>query len=133
MHRYASPIIKVTFDGPDLQEQKLYDTFRPYGRIRDISLPTTVPAGTPRSATITFQRVHSAAIARNVLHGVDVPSQAAHVTRLRTGYQQPIQAHAIRDWMSSHPKITLPLLVFLLGTLTYTVYILPFHSKDWDS
>ncbi|RXW24136.1 hypothetical protein EST38_g1699 [Candolleomyces aberdarensis] len=122
MHRYASPIIKVIFDGPDVQEQKLYDTFRPYGRIRDITLPTTVPAGTPRAATVTFQRLHSATIARNVLHGIDVPSQNTNITRIRTGYQKPIQAHAIRDWMSSHPKITLPLLVFLLGTLTYTIF-----------
>lgn len=63
------------------------------------------------------------------MHGFNVPSAFAggpHVdnerkTRLRMGYQQPIQAHVIRDWMSSHPKIMLPLLVFLLGTLTYTV------------
>ena len=42
-------------------------------------------------------------------------------TRIRAQYQQPLQVHAFRNWISSHPKITLPVIVFLLGTLTYTV------------
>ena len=41
---------------------------------------------------------------------------------MRTSYQRPIQAHAIRDWLNSHPKIVLPVFVFLLGTLTYTIF-----------
>lgn len=118
MRRFASPIVKVMFDGPDVKEQELYDTFRPYGRIKDIVFPATVPSGQPRYATITFQHLHSAAIARNVLYGLNIPTSS---TRIRTVYQQPIQAHAVRDWMSSHPKIVLPLLVFLLGSLSYAV------------
>lgn len=90
--------------------------FQPYGRINDLGAPTPTPAGTPRSATLTFVRPRSAAIARNVLHGLNVGE-----TVIRLNYQKPIQAHAIRDWMGSHPKITLPLIVFLLGSLTYTV------------
>lgn len=121
MNRFASPIVKVIYDGPDVQEQKLFETFRPYGRIKDIVVPTIVPAGAPRAATITFHKMHSATTARNVLYGVDLQSQPTATTRIRTVYQKPIQVHAIRDWMSSHPKIMLPLLVFLLGTLTYTV------------
>ncbi len=30
-------------------------------------------------------------------------------TRLRIFYEAPIQAHAVRDWMSSHPRIVLPI------------------------
>ncbi|KAG6910918.1 hypothetical protein DXG01_006601 [Tephrocybe rancida] len=123
MNRYASPIIKVAFDGPDLQEQSLYQLFRPFGRIKDLTLPAPVPTGTLRSSTITFSRLHSATIARNVLHGLDHSLlNSTGQTRLRTSYQRPVQAHAIRDWMSSHPKIMLPLIVFLLGTVTYTVF-----------
>jgi len=40
---------------------------------------------------------------------------------LRTIYQPPLEVHVIRDWVSGHPRIVLPVLVFLLGTLTYTV------------
>ncbi len=93
-----------------------YFYFQPYGRIHDIAGPNPVPAGTPRSAVLSFTRPRSAAIARNILHGLKVDD-----TIIRLNYQQPIQAHAVRDWMSSHPKITLPLIIFLLGSLTYTV------------
>jgi hypothetical protein len=92
-----------------------------------VTYPATVPAGVSRYATVTYDRVHSAAIARNVLHGFtfqeDKKSDNAEAkpTRFRLIYQQAVQAHVIRDWMSSHPKIVLPIAVFLLGTLTYTV------------
>ncbi|EFI28416.1 exonuclease [Coprinopsis cinerea okayama7 len=122
MNRYASNIVKVTFEGPDVPERVLYHLFRPYGRIKDIALPTSVPAGTPRSALITYSHVRSAVIARNVLYGLDTEAQDTKTTTLRTGYQKPIQAHAVRDWMSKHPKIILPIIVFLLGSLTYTIF-----------
>ncbi|KAF9459344.1 RNA12 protein-domain-containing protein [Collybia nuda] len=130
MNRFASPILKVVFEGPDVHEQSLYDILRPYGRIQDLLVPTASASGAPRFTIVTFQRLCSATIARNVLHGLDVSpalpggphSDNQRRTRLRTTYQQPTQAHAMRDWMSSHPKIMLPLLVFFLGTLTYTIF-----------
>ena len=143
MDRFASQILKITFEGPDVPEQLLYELCRvcfvlslsascliskqPYGRIINITMPSTVPTGTPRSATITYQRISSTTIARNVIHGFDFspPSSSTSPvkTRLRVGYQQAIHPHAIRDWMSGHPRIMLPLLVFLLGSITYTVSV----------
>lgn len=90
--------------------------FQPYGRINDISAPVSISPGTLRFITLTFARPRSAAIARNVMHGLVVDE-----TTIRLNYQKPVRVHAVRDWFSSHPKITLPLLVFLLGSLTYTV------------
>ncbi|TFK42802.1 RNA12 protein-domain-containing protein [Crucibulum laeve] len=129
MNRFASPILQIAFEGPDVHEQLLYQLCRPYGRISDLTLPAPVPAGTLRSSIVTFRHLHAATIARNVIHGVNFPANPSTAdtksvtrTRLRASYQKPIQAHAIRDWMSSHPKIMLPLIVFLLGTLTYTIF-----------
>ncbi|KAJ3533719.1 hypothetical protein NM688_g7243 [Phlebia brevispora] len=123
MHRYASPIVKVAFEGPDVKEEALYDLLRPYGRILDLKPPIPVPAGTPRSAMVTFRHVRSAAIARNTIHGYSIPSDTTGtMTRLRTSYEQPIQAHAVKDYISNHPRIFLPILFFLIGSLTYTVF-----------
>jgi hypothetical protein len=36
-------------------------------------------------------------------------------------YEQPLKEKAIRNWLTSHPRIVLPILAFLVGTLTYTV------------
>ncbi|KIJ17097.1 hypothetical protein PAXINDRAFT_167891 [Paxillus involutus ATCC 200175] len=121
MNRYPSVIVKAAFHGPDVQEEALYQLFRPYGRIHDISPPKPVPAGTLRSADISFVRVRSATIARNTVHGYRF-SDGGSTTRLQTIYQRPIQVHAIRDWLTAHPKIVLPIIFFLLGTLTYTIF-----------
>ncbi|SJL04426.1 uncharacterized protein ARMOST_07792 [Armillaria ostoyae] len=121
MYHFASPIIKVAFEGPDIHQESLYKLLRPYGRIRDITDPIPVPAGSARFSTVSFQKIRSAAIARNVLHGFEM-SSGSTVTRLSTKYEDPIRVHAIRDWLSGHPKIVLPVVVFLLGTLTYTIF-----------
>ncbi|KAF8350904.1 RNA12 protein-domain-containing protein [Amanita rubescens] len=124
MDRFASSMLKVTFEGPDVHEQSLFQTFRPFGRIRDIASPGVVPSGVPRTSTIIYDRLKSAVIARNVIYGFedhfDSPSMPR--TRLYTEYQKPIQVHIIRNWISSHPKIVMPLVVFLLGALTYTIF-----------
>ncbi|KIJ60595.1 hypothetical protein HYDPIDRAFT_32020 [Hydnomerulius pinastri MD-312] len=121
MNRYPSVIVKVAFEGPDVQEETLYQLFRPYGRIYDLVAPKPVPNGTLRSAEVSFLRVRSATIARNAIHGYQY-SKGGSTTRLQTVYQRPIQAHAIRDWLTAHPRIVLPILFFLLGTLTYTIF-----------
>ncbi|KAK0197457.1 RNA12 protein-domain-containing protein [Armillaria mellea] len=121
MYHFASPIVKVAFEGPDIHQESLYKLLRPYGRIRDITDPIPVPAGSSRFSTISFQKIRSAAIARNVLHGFEM-SSGKTVTRLSTKYEDPIRVHAIRDWLSGHPRIVLPVVVFLLGTLTYTIF-----------
>ncbi|KAG1819493.1 RNA12 protein-domain-containing protein [Suillus subaureus] len=121
MYRYPSGIVHVSFQGPDVPEEALYSLFRPCGRILNITAPTPVPAGTLRSSDILFHRVRSATVARNTIHGYTF-SSGGGTTCLRTVYQRPIQAHAIRDWLTSHPRIVLPIIFFLLGTLTYTIF-----------
>ncbi|KAL0063290.1 mitochondrial escape protein 2 [Marasmius tenuissimus] len=122
LYRFPSNMVKVSFDGPDLHEETLYNLFRPFGRIGQITESGPVPAGTLRHSTIAFERLHSSTIARNVLHGLEYQTTASSSTKLRCVYVAPIQAHAIRDWIAKHPKIVLPVIVFLLGTLTYTIF-----------
>ncbi|KAI0060858.1 hypothetical protein BV25DRAFT_1839423 [Artomyces pyxidatus] len=117
MNRFASPLLRVTFEGADPSEETLYNAFRPYGRILDLTPPAPVPGAPFRASTLTFEAFRSAVVARNVTHGLTLGS-----TRLRTAFQPPVQAHVIRDWITGHPRISIPVLVFLLGTLTYTVF-----------
>jgi hypothetical protein len=71
------------------------------------------------------------------LHGYSTPTNTADFTarraegpnpatiplsRLRLYYERPLKAHAIRDWISSHPRIALPVIAFLIGTLSYTFF-----------
>ncbi|CCO28884.1 Mitochondrial escape protein 2 [Rhizoctonia solani AG-1 IB] len=88
----------------------------PYGRITKLDPPTPAPAGTLRSATVTYDRVRSGpGIAMAVAPGTKL-------TRLSVLYNQPLKEKAIRNWLTSHPRIVLPILAFLIGTITYTVF-----------
>lgn len=133
MNRFASPLLRVMFDGTDPQEEALYHTFRvftlplpavachsfphqPFGRIVDISAPTPISGTSYRASTITFSNLRSSIVARNVVHSLHIDK-----TRLHTTFLPPVQAHVIRDWASKHPRIVIPVIVFFLGTLTYAV------------
>ncbi|KAJ6547159.1 RNA12 protein-domain-containing protein [Mycena capillaripes] len=123
MRRFPSNLVNVTFYGPDIREERLYDLLRPCGVIRDIQEPTPVPAGSLRSANVTFDTLRAATIARNTIHGLEVTAPgASSPTRLHITYSFPLDAHKIRDWLSSHPRIVLPIAIFLLGSLTYTIF-----------
>lgn len=90
--------------------------------------PGPAPAGTMRSALVTFRSLRSSIIAHNCIHGLAVPSGASgSTTKLLTMFERPIKAHVIRDWIAAHPRIVVPILVFLLGSLTYTVSFLGFR------
>ena len=144
--------MKFSYEGPDVHEELVYKLLRvsrasyrhrkssyayilqPYGRIEYLNPPGPVPAGTLRSVTAEYAHLRSATIARNVIHNFSFSpdgssfssssgSGSSSGTRLRAAYIQPIQAHVFRDWVKDHPKTMLPVIVFLLGTLTYTVCI----------
>ena len=53
------------------------------------------------------------------------PPNGVATTRLRIYYDRPLKAHVIRDWMSSHPRLMIPFVAFLVGTLSYTVSLVP--------
>lgn len=138
MNRFPSSRLRVEFNGPDVSQEMLYTLFRPYGRINDIEPPTPVPAGALRFAQLSYTRLSPAVTASNCLHGVMTPvnmndykvhregneeaKNALSLTRLRIYYQDPLKAHAIRDWISAHPRLALPVLAFLIGTLSYTFF-----------
>ncbi|KAJ7684746.1 RNA12 protein-domain-containing protein, partial [Mycena polygramma] len=122
MRRYPSAVVNVAFDGPDVREERLYELLRPYGEIRDIEQPTPVPAGSLRTAVVRFDSWRAATVARNTIHGLQLSSPGADSpTRLRLTYAF-LDVHKVRDWMTAHPRIMLPIVLFLLGGLTYTIF-----------
>ncbi|KAJ7134886.1 RNA12 protein-domain-containing protein [Mycena epipterygia] len=138
MWRFPSSHLNITFEGPDIREEQLYRLFRPYGQIEDIHAPNPVPPGTLRSAIVEFRRLRGATIARNVIHGLEVSAPGAtSPTTLHITYGSVLDTHNIRDWLTQHPRVVLPIVVFLLGSLTYTIFdpVRSFmvHSKmqDW--
>ena len=88
---------------------------RPYGRIRDI-----FPGA--KSTDVSFSRVRSAAAARNCLHGATFGPDGGKRVTLRILYRERQHANMLRDWLSSHPRVVLPILVLLLGSLSLVIF-----------
>lgn len=125
LNRFPSTRLKVQFvDGHELSQEALYALFRRYGKISDIILN---PKDLPKYAIIQFLRMRGATSARNCLHGFTVPELAwltgkeGGVT-LRILYESTLKVHWIRDWIMSHPRITLPILFAILTTLAVWVF-----------
>lgn len=71
--------------------------------------------------------MRAAAAARNCLHAALIPSSLPTPnppapTVLRILYAERKHANYIRDFATSHPRIMIPLLVALLGTVSYAVF-----------
>ena len=43
-------------------------------------------------------------------------------TVLRLSYEMKVKAHWIREWIFSHPRIVIPALIAIAGTITVAVF-----------
>ncbi|KAJ6466338.1 RNA12 protein-domain-containing protein [Mycena sanguinolenta] len=138
MQRWASNLLRVTFDGPYIHDDRLYEILRPYGIIQHMWEPLPTPPSSLRSACVMFKKHRSATLARNAVHGLEVWANGAKSpTRLMITYAHPLDGHKIQDFMARHPRIVFPILIFLLGSLALTIFepirCLTVRSKieDW--
>ncbi|BGP44021.1 mitochondrial escape protein 2 [Rhodotorula kratochvilovae] len=125
MNRFPSREIRLEYEGSEIPQEELYQIFRPYGKIHDI-----IPG--PKSARIIYTSIRSATSARNCLHAASVtstlhgpplpPGAPPRVAVLRILYADAKRTNYVRDFMTSHPRITIPLLVALLGTISYAIF-----------
>ncbi|GAA5851794.1 hypothetical protein JCM9279_004412 [Rhodotorula babjevae] len=114
MNRFPSREIRVDVEGSEIPQEELYQIFRPYGKIHDI-----VPVS-PKQARIIYTSIRSAASARNCLHAAS--TSAPHQAVLRILYADAKRSSYVKDFATSHPRITIPLIVALLGTISYAVF-----------
>ncbi|KAL1924976.1 uncharacterized protein VTP21DRAFT_4630 [Calcarisporiella thermophila] len=116
---YASPKVKVEFQGatnfPSMEA--LYKTFRQFGRIFDIQLISPSAKELPKYAIVQFTRVRNATSARNCLHGMRVED-----ARLSIFYERQMRTNVIKQWITSHPRIAIPLIAGSLGLITWAVF-----------
>ncbi|EGE07329.1 RNA12 protein [Trichophyton equinum CBS 127.97] len=131
-YRFPSSRVKVEFlpvspDAPaaELTQENLYSLARTYGKLTDIIPQPADSKVVPRYALLDFSNPVSAVMAKNCLHGFKVPSGdigGKAGTILQFSYERKIKAHWIRDWLFSHPRIVLPILVAILAGITVAIF-----------
>ncbi len=102
----------------ELSQEVIYSLFRRYGKIAEITSQPFDSKTLPRYATIDFLRLRDAVMARSCLHGFVVNGW----TRLRISYEPRLRSHNIWNWITSHPRIVIPIVAALLATITVAVF-----------
>ncbi|KJZ75097.1 Mitochondrial escape protein 2 [Hirsutella minnesotensis 3608] len=132
LYRFPSSLLKVEFvptapggTPAELSEEALYTLFRRYGKIADILPQAWDSKETPRYAQIGFPRIRDAIMARNCLHGLIVTEAKGggkDGTVLRLSYVRRVKAHSIWNWLTSHPRIVIPIVAALLAGFSVIVF-----------
>lgn len=111
LNRFPALGLRISLSGGDLSEEQLWSLLRPYGRIVSIDKK-------PNEAIVLFSRMRSATSARNCAHGLELNNGV----RLVINYKGTERAKQAWEWTTSHPRIVLPALAFLLGGFTYAIF-----------
>ncbi|KAM0516061.1 hypothetical protein ACHAPE_005684 [Trichoderma viride] len=132
LHRYPSQMLMVEFVPPEpgaaaeeLPEEILYSLFRRYGKIADIIPQPADSKITPRYAQIGFPGMRDTIMARNCLHGFVVSSAQGggkNGTKLRLSYVQKEKAHSIWNWLTTHPRIVIPIVAALIAGVSVVIF-----------
>ncbi|OAQ69179.2 mitochondrial escape protein 2 [Pochonia chlamydosporia 170] len=132
LYRFPSSLIKVEFVPPEpgataeeLSEENLYSMFRRYGKIADILPQPFDSKVVPKYAHIGFPRLSDAIMARNCMHGFIVGESKGGGktgTLLRLSYVKRVKAHSIWNWLTSHPRIVIPILAALLAGASVIIF-----------
>lgn len=132
LYRLPSPRLKVEFlpteagvEPADLSAEQLYSIFRPYGKLKDIVTQPPDSKIIPKFAYLDFTLARKAIMAKNCLHGIKVSETEGGGktgTLLRLTYEPRVKGHWVRDWLLGHPRIVIPALIAIIGTITVTVF-----------
>lgn len=132
LYRFPASTIKVEFvateaGGPpeQLSEEVLYSLFRRYGKIADILPQPADSKDMPKYAQIAFPLTRDAIMARNCMHGYIVSEEKGGGkagTVLRLSYVQRLKGHNIWNWLTSHPRIVIPILAALLAGFSVLIF-----------
>lgn len=132
MARYPSSRLRIEFipkdpgsEAVELSQESLFALFRKYGRIADITTQPSDSKVLPKYAMLEFAFTRDGIMARNCMHGLVVSEGMGGGkagTILRLSYEQKAKAHHIWDWVSSHPRIVIPLLAALLAGVSVMIF-----------
>ncbi|KAF9116865.1 mitochondrial escape protein 2 [Mortierella sp. AM989] len=113
--RYPNKKVRIEYTGT-LGIEGLYTLFRKYGKIVDITqLPPVKDM--PKQAIVQYQFMRSSTSAKNCLHGAELNGVNISAT-----YERTLKGNVIWSWLSSHPRLSVPLGGFLVAGVTFVIF-----------
>jgi hypothetical protein len=132
LYRFPASRLKVEFvpkepggDAVELSQETLYSLFRRYGKIAEITVQPSDSKILPKYAYLDFAIMRDAIMARNCLHGFLVLEELGggkNGTKLRLSYEQKVKPHNIWNWISSHPRLVIPVVAALVAAISVVIF-----------
>lgn len=132
LYRLPSQRIRVEFlptspeaHAAELTQETLYSLFRRYGKLFNIEPQPSDSKVLPKYALVDFERARFATMAKACMHGFVLPENEGGGktgTVLNLKYEPKNRANWFREWIFSHPRIVIPLLVALLSATAVAVF-----------
>lgn len=132
LNRFPRSRIRVEFlprepgeNAVELYQETIYSLFRQYGKITEITSQPRNSPETPRFAYVDFALVRDAIMARNCLHGLVVGEALGggkDGTKLRISFERKIRPYSIWNWLTSHPRLVIPVIAALLAATTVAIF-----------
>jgi RNA12 protein/RNA recognition motif. (a.k.a. RRM, RBD, or RNP domain) len=132
LYRLPSSRLRVEFlpttpesSAAELTQETLYTLFRKYGKLTEITPQPFDSKAVPRYALVDYERMRFASMAKNCMHGFVVGSSEGggkSGTVLKMSYEPKFRGHTIWEWLTSHPRIVVPILVALLTAVGVAIF-----------
>lgn len=132
LYRLPSSRMRVEFlpttpesTAAELTQETLFTLFRKYGMLKEITPQPSDSKVLPKYAIVDYDRMRFASMAKNCMHGfvVQPPEGGGKTgTVLKLSYEPKARARFFSDWISSHPRIVLPILVALLTAVGVAIF-----------
>ncbi|KAK4167289.1 RNA12 protein-domain-containing protein [Cladorrhinum sp. PSN259] len=130
LYRLPKSRLRVEFvaakdsETPDeLSQESIYNLFRRYGWIADITSQPPDSKVLPKYAYVDFVSAKDAVMARNCLHGFVLQEEGSKAaTRLRLSYEKRVKPHNIWNWITNHPRIVIPVLAAFIAAFSVVVF-----------
>jgi len=132
LYRLPSSRVRVEFlpttpeaQAAELTQETLYTLFRKYGKLLNIEPQPSDSKVIPKYGLIDFERVRFATMAKACMHGFVLPASEGggqQGTVLKVSYESKRKSNWFFDWVFSHPRIVIPLVVALLSATAVAVF-----------
>ncbi|KAF9435047.1 mitochondrial escape protein 2 [Entomortierella beljakovae] len=113
--RYPNKRIRIEYSG-NIGIESMYKLFRKYGQIIDIT-PLPPVKDMPKQAIVQYHFMRSSTSAKNCLHGAEING-----VQINVSYEKTLQGNAIWQWLSNHPRISVPLGGFAVAGISFVIF-----------
>ncbi|KAJ3031438.1 UNVERIFIED_CONTAM: mitochondrial escape protein 2 [Siphonaria sp. JEL0065] len=109
--------INLTFKGPELPIEQLYNEFRGFGKIDSVVVQPGAAKDSPKVGHIQFLSSRAATSARVCMNGKVIDG-----TTILVSYEPALPRNAIFNFIRDHPRISFPIVLAILAFLSFLIF-----------